>query len=76
MKTRVQKWGNSLAVRIPKSFAGELGLENGSSVEMSLEEGAVVIKPDRDEAWDLQELVAGVTDENIHRSAWVDEGQS
>ena len=69
MKTRVQKWGNSLAVRIPKSFADDLDLENNSSVEMSLEEGAVVIKPDRDKVWDLEALLADVTDENIH-PAW------
>jgi len=36
MKTRIQKWGNSLALRIPKSFADEAGLEQDSSVEMSL----------------------------------------
>jgi len=85
MKTRVQKWGNSLAVRIPKSFADDLDLENNSSVEMSLEEGAVVVKPDRDSAWNLETLLAEVTDENIHPSwetagAWydkeeVDEGE-
>ncbi|MGB8957766.1 MAG: AbrB/MazE/SpoVT family DNA-binding domain-containing protein [Candidatus Aminicenantales bacterium] len=69
MKTHVQKWGNSLAVRIPKSFADDLDLENNSSVEMSLEEGAVVIKPDRDKDFDLEALLAGVTDENIH-PAW------
>ena len=69
MKTRVQKWGNSLAVRLPKSFAGGLGLENNGPVEMSLEEGAIVIKPDRDSAWDLDSLLDSVTDENIH-PAW------
>jgi antitoxin MazE len=69
MKTRVQKWGNSLAVRLPKSFAESLRLETGSPVEMSLEEGAVVIKPDRDNVWDLDSLLAAVTDENVH-PAW------
>jgi antitoxin MazE len=69
MKTRVQKWGNSLAVRIPKSFADDLDLGNNSSVEMCLGEGAIVIKPDKGRAWDLDTLLAGVTDENIHR-AW------
>jgi len=69
MKTRVQKWGNSLAVRIPKSFADELGVGNNAPVEMTLDEGALVIKPDRDQLWDLAKLLAGVTDENIH-AAW------
>lgn len=85
MKTRTQKWGNSLAVRIPKSFADDLGLGTSSPVEMSLEEGTIVIKPDRDGVWDLDTLLAEVTDENIHPSwetagAWsdkedVDEGE-
>jgi len=66
MKTRVQKWGNSLAVRIPKSFAEGMGIGNNAPVEMSLEEGALVIKADRDRQWDLDALLSEVTDENIH----------
>ena len=69
MKTHIQKWGNSLGVRLPKSFAEELGLGNGSPIEMSLEDGAIVIRPDRDRVRDLDALLAGVTDENIH-PAW------
>jgi len=69
MKTRVQKWGNSLAVRIPKSFAEGLDLENNGPVEMSLEEGAIVIKPAKDRAWDLDSLLAEVSDDNVH-PAW------
>ncbi|MCX6568131.1 MAG: AbrB/MazE/SpoVT family DNA-binding domain-containing protein [Candidatus Aminicenantes bacterium] len=72
MKTHVQKWGNSLAVRIPKSFAEEMGVGNNAPVEMSLEEGALVIKPDRERAWSLDALLAEVTDENIH-SEWESE---
>ena len=45
MKTRVQKWGNSLALRIPKSFASEVGLEKETSVEVSLSDGKLVITP-------------------------------
>jgi len=75
MKTRIQKWGNSLAVRIPKSFAEELGFEDSSPAEMSLEDGALVVKPDRDRAWDLDALLAAVTDENVH-PAWETEAVS
>jgi antitoxin MazE len=73
MKTRVQKWGNSLAVRLPKSFAEDLGFAENSPAEMSLEDGALVIKPDRDRIWDLDALLAGVTDDNLH-PAWEVEG--
>lgn len=69
MKTRVQKWGHSLAVRLPKSFADELSLGEGSPAEVGLEDRAIIVRPDRDRAWDLETLLAGVTDENIH-AAW------
>ena len=64
MKTRVQKWGNSLGVRIPKSFAGEIGIGRDSSVQMMVEEGAIRIVPERRSAWTLEALLAGVTDDN------------
>ena len=45
MKTRVRKWGNSLALLIPKSFATEAGLHEDAAVELSLFEGALVCGP-------------------------------
>ncbi len=45
MKTRIQKWGNSLALRIPKSFAEEAGLREDAAVELSLAEGRLVVQP-------------------------------
>ncbi len=64
MKTRVQKWGNSLGVRIPKSFASEIGIDRDSSVQMMIEEGAILIVPERESSWTLEALLAGVTDDN------------
>ena len=69
MKFRIQKWGNSLAVRIPKSFAEELRFTDNSPAEMILEDAAILIRPDRDQVFDLDTLLAAVTDENIH-PAW------
>ncbi len=46
MKTTVQKWGNSYAVRIPKSFIKEVGLEYRTDVELTLEDGKLVISSD------------------------------
>jgi antitoxin MazE len=66
MISRVQKWGNSLAVRIPKVFADEMNLAEGASVQMMLKEGVLIITPNDEPKWDLEELMAGVTDENIH----------
>ena len=66
MRTKVQKWGNSLAVRIPKPFAEGAGLRPSSEVEVSLEKGEVRLSPVRPR-WKLRQLLARVTKKNIHR---------
>ncbi len=66
MLTRVQKWGNSLALRIPKSFATEIGLNQNSSVEISFVDGKIIIMPVVKRKLTLDQLLAQVTDENIH----------
>ena len=65
MKTRVQKWGNSLAVRIPKSFAAEAGLEANATVELSLVDGALVVQLVAPQPLSLEDLLRGVTDDNL-----------
>jgi len=66
MKTRIQKWGNSLALRIPKSFANEVGLEQDSPVEVSLEDGKLVIMAAPKSKLTLRRLLAQVTKDNRH----------
>ena len=66
MLTKVQKWGNSLALRIPKSFAADAQIENDSFVEISLVEGQLIVKPVAMSKWTLEQLLAGVTKDNIH----------
>lgn len=66
MKTRVQKWGNSLAVRIPSSFAVETRLEADTVVELTLDAGRLVIEAAHPAIPTLDELLAGITDENLH----------
>ena len=67
MRTRVQKWGNSLALRIPKSFAAEVGLEEDLPVEMSLIDGKLVVVPDVEPKLTLEQLLTRVTEDNLHR---------
>ena len=67
MKTRIQKWGNSLALRIPKSFAVEVGLEKDAPVEVSLVNGKLVITPVSEPELKLDDLLAQVTEENLHQ---------
>ncbi|MFN8512601.1 MAG: AbrB/MazE/SpoVT family DNA-binding domain-containing protein [Chloroflexia bacterium] len=66
MQARIQRWGNSLALRIPKTFAIELGLASDAPVELTLVGGKLVIEPTAAPEYSLEDLLAGVTDENIH----------
>jgi antitoxin MazE len=66
MKTQVQKWGNSLALRIPKPFAAEIGLQRNSTVEVSLEEGRLIIAPIPESTLNLEALMAQVNEDNLH----------
>ena len=65
MRTRVQKWGNSLAVRIPKPFAEGAGLRASTEVDVSLVEGEVRLAPVR-RGWKLRRLLSRVTKRNLH----------
>jgi len=63
--TKIQRWGNSLAVRIPKAFALEAGLAEDSEVEIGVNDGAIVVRPARKE-WTLEELLDGIKPSNVH----------
>jgi antitoxin MazE len=65
MQTQVGKWGNSLAVRLPGAYAKDLGLTEGTQLEVSIIEGALVLRP-RKHRYSLDELVAQITPENRH----------
>jgi antitoxin MazE len=66
MKTRIQKWGNSLALRIPKSFALETGLDKDVLVDVALVNGKLVVTPLLTSAISLEALLAGITNDNLH----------
>lgn len=66
MRTKVQKWGNSLAVRIPKTFAEEVGLTDDTAVEMRLVKGGLLVEPAPVWGVTLDDLLDDVTDENTH----------
>jgi len=63
MQTVVQKWGNSLGIRIPSLYVKEFNLRNGNSVEIIEEDGKIVILPPKKT---LEELLSRVTTENKH----------
>jgi len=66
MQARIQKWGNSLAIRIPKPFALEVGLEQNSLVSVSISKGKLVLEPVKP-VYSLGELLAQVTPDNLHQ---------
>jgi antitoxin MazE len=66
VKARIQKWGNSLALRIPKSFAAHSRIEQGSVVDLSLENGRMIVEPANEPEYSLEDLLAKVTKKNIH----------
>lgn len=66
MKAEISKWGNSLAIRIPKTIASESRLSEGSAVEIAVEDGRLVLTPVSGREYTLDELLAGVTRSNVH----------
>lgn len=67
MKSRVQKWGNSLAVRIPKALAEETELDENREVTFSVRDGDLIVTPVRRRRRPtLDELVDAITPENRH----------
>jgi antitoxin MazE len=66
MKTRVQKWGNSLALRIPLSVAVDLGLSEGSTAELRTNAGKLEVIPVTEAAAELDRLLELVTEDNLH----------
>lgn len=72
MKTRLQELDTDLVLHLPKSFAKDAGLDAGIDVEIKIADGVLVIMPSPD--YDLDDLLAGVTDENRHGE--VDTGAS
>ena len=66
MEAKIQKWGNSLAVRIPKAFVKEAHVEYGSVVDLSLEDGKIVIDPKVQPEYSLKDLLKDVRKGNLH----------
>jgi antitoxin MazE len=65
MRAKVQRWGSSLAVRIPKPVVLEVGIHVDADMEMSVEGGNLVLAPARSR-YTLAELVQGITAKNRH----------
>jgi len=67
MQTQVKKWGNSLALRIPKTLAEQMAISPDSPVEISIVEGNLVVVPLAEPKLTLAELLAQITEKNLHK---------
>ena len=64
MRTQISRWGNSLAVRLPRQVAESVGLSEGSTVDLDVVDGLVRLVPARP-SYTLSGLLAGITADNI-----------
>ena len=62
----VQKWGNSLAIRIPAGLAGQIDLTEGCEVVLALSEGALMIRPATEPKLSLRELLTSCKPSQLH----------
>ena len=66
MHAKITKWGNSLALRIPKSFALNANLKQNELVDLSIEKERIIITPIHEKEYSLKELLDKVTESNLH----------
>jgi len=74
MKTTVKKWGNSLALRIPKAISEDLDIEYNTEVDVQVKDGCLILRP-RKAKYSLEALLAKVTPDNIHEEIDIGERQ-
>ncbi|MDD5764886.1 MAG: AbrB/MazE/SpoVT family DNA-binding domain-containing protein [Candidatus Marinimicrobia bacterium] len=75
MLTVIQKWGNSLALRLPKSFTKEVKVEAGSQVDLTLDGEKLIITPIKEEKeYKLDSFLSEITPSSVHEE--VDFGES
>jgi antitoxin MazE len=67
MRSKVQLWGNSLALRIPKYIANQIQIKNGVEIDVSLEEEKIIIKPIKAKKESLEQLLSKIEKKNIHK---------
>ena len=66
MQTKIRKWGNSLGLRIPRSFAAEAQVEEGATVDLSVEKGRLLVRPLRVRKYSLNALLRRVSRGKLH----------
>lgn len=73
MNIQVQKWGNSLAIRLPKAFANQTQIGEGTLVEVKQEDESIIIRPVVKGKYSLKKMLAEVNAKNLHKENKVTE---
>ncbi|NCQ17185.1 MAG: AbrB/MazE/SpoVT family DNA-binding domain-containing protein [Ignavibacteria bacterium CG_4_8_14_3_um_filter_37_9] len=68
MRIKIQKWGNSLALRIPKAFAFQSKIRQDEYVDLTLENDKIIVEPVEDNKYNLEELIDGIKKSNLHNA--------
>ena len=66
MQTKIKKWGNSLALRIPKLLALDVNIKQNELVNLSIDKNCIIITPIGEKEYSLEKLLKGVTKNNLH----------
>lgn len=66
MNAMFAKWGNSVALRIPTSIVQELSVFVGKQAKIRVQHGSLVVTPVPGPVYTLDELLDGMTEENLH----------
>jgi antitoxin MazE len=67
MRIKIQKWGNSLALRIPKAFAFQSRIRQDEYVNVKLDNDKIIVEPIEEKKYSLEELVSGIKKSNLHK---------
>lgn len=69
MLTKVRKWGTSLGLRIPSAFAAEVGVQDGSAVDLTIHDGEIRMRPSSRRRYSTEALVEAIRESNLHKEA-------
>jgi antitoxin MazE len=69
METKVQKWGNGLAIRLSRHVVDEAQVHEGSLMSLEARKGKIVLQEVTKKVYTLRTLLAGVKRKNIHAEA-------
>jgi len=67
MRIKIQKWGNSLALRIPKAFAFQSKIRQDEFVNLTLDNNKIIIEPEDIKKYSLEDLISGIKKSNLHK---------